>query len=392
MHSVDQGWLPAHNARHPSSGTSFDRLQFDTQMKVRPSTFAGIKDIANALGISLGTVDRALHNRAGVSEKTKDRVRKMAEKLNYRPNVAARNLKLNRRLRVGVFLPEQIASFFDRVREGIRAGAEAGGGMGVDLIFHSYPRLGEGASAAIKKSDWQHFDGIIMTPVNPAGIGAIAGKLENQNKAIIFVATDAPRTRRLASIAVDATVSGGIAADLLGRVIQSPAAVATITGDLRIQDHAEKLRGFAASLATLSPRLTLLPAIESHDLPSEAFRGAAALIKKHPELRGLYISTANSLPVLRALEESGRLGKVHVIATDLYPELVPHIEAGNVLASLYQRPYAQGKAAFEMLLSFLTTGAAPRQIIRLAPHIILRSNLSLFAGLHSGGDSNSLSI
>jgi LacI family transcriptional regulator len=361
-------------------------------MKVRPSTFAGIKDVANALGISLGTVDRALHDRPGVSEKTKDRVRKMAEKLNYRPNVAARNLKLNRRLRVGVFLPEQIASFFDRVREGIRAGARAEGGVGVDLVFHSYPRLGEGASNAIEKSDWKHFDGLIMTPVNPAEIGTIYQKLERQNKAVIFVATDAPRTPRLASVAIDATISGGIAAELLGHVIHSPAAVATITGDLLIQDHAEKLRGFAGSLATLSPHLTLLPAIESHDVPSEAFRAAASLIKKHPHLGGLYINTANSLPVLRALEENGRLGKIRVITTDLYPELVPHIEVGDVLASLYQRPYAQGKAAFEMMIGFLTTGAAPKQIIRLAPHIILRSNLSLFTDPFSSGDSNNLSI
>jgi LacI family transcriptional regulator len=361
-------------------------------MTDRPTTFAGIKDIANALGISIGTVDRALHERPGVSQKTKDRVQKMAAKLNYRPNVAARNLKLNRRLRVGVFLPEQIASFFDKVREGIRAGANAGGGTGADIVFHSYPRLGEGESDVIEKADWQRFDGIIMAPGNPAGIGPIFRKLEGRHKAVICVATDAPRMHRLASIAVDATISGGIAADLLGRVICSPAIVATITGDLRIQDHAEKLRGFAASLATLSPHLTLLPAIESHDLPSDAYRAAIELIKRHPNLGGLYINTANSLPVLRALKETGYLGRVQVIATDLFPELASLIEDGNVLASLYQRPFAQGKAAFEMLIGFLATGVAPKQITRLAPHIILRSNLSLFTDMAGSDDSSYLSI
>jgi LacI family transcriptional regulator len=357
-------------------------------MNERPSTPAGIKEIAKALGISIGTVDRALHARQGVSLKTRDDVLSMAKKLNYRPNVAARNLKLNHRLLVGVFLPEQIASFFDRVRAGIRAAAGLGGGIGVDLVFHSYPRLGKGGSDAVEKSDWQHFDGVIMAPGDPAEFGPICERLENQKKPVIFVATDAPRVSRLASIAIDSTVSGGIAADLFGRIISSPAPVATITGDLRIQDHSDKLRGFAASLATMSPHLSLLPAIETHDLPSDAHRAAMDLMKKHPDLGGLYINTSNSLPVLRALEKNGQLGKVQVITTDLFPELVPLIEDGKVLASLYQRPFAQGRAAFEMLISFLTTGVAPKRITRLAPHIILRSNLNLFVELLSGDDSN----
>ncbi len=356
-------------------------------MSDKPSTIAGIKEIARALGVSIGTVDRALHARPGVSKRTRDRVLRMAEKLNYRPNVAARTLKLNHRLRVGVFLPEQIAIFFDRIRDGIRAGCDAGGGIGADIVFHSYPRLGEGELEAIEEADWQGLDGIIMAPGNPAQLGPILGKLEARRTPVVFVATDAARLPHLATITSDETVSGGIAADLLGRVITCPALVATITGDLRIQGHAEKLRGFAASLATLSPHLSLLPAIESHELPADAYRGAMDLLHKHPDLGGLYINTANSLPVLQALEECGRLGKVQVITTDLFPELVPFIEDGKVLASLYQRPFAQGKAAFEMLTRYLATRAIPKQITRLTPHIVLRSNLGMFIELLYNDDS-----
>jgi LacI family transcriptional regulator len=361
-------------------------------MNQKPSHVAGIKEIARALDISIGTVDRALHARAGVSHSTRDRVLKMAKKLNYRPNVAARNLKLNHRLKVGVFLPEQIALFYDRVREGIRAACATESGIGVDLVFHSFPRLGEGESNAIEKAGWQQFDGIIIAPGNSAELGPIFSKFEGQHKPVIFVTTDAARLPRLASITTDETASGGIAADLLGRVISSPAKVATITGDLRIQGHAEKLRGFAASLATLSPHLSLLPAIEAHESPADAYNAAVDLIKKHPDLGALYVSTANSLPVLLALEENGYLGKVLVITTDLFPELVPFIENGKVFASLYQRPFAQGKTAFEMLIRFLATRVAPKQITRLAPHIVLRSNLSLFINLVYNDDSSSLSI
>ena len=53
---------------------------------------AGIKEIAEALGISIGTVDRALHDRRGVSLKTKAKVQKMADQLGYKPNLAAQAL------------------------------------------------------------------------------------------------------------------------------------------------------------------------------------------------------------------------------------------------------------------------------------------------------------
>lgn len=103
---------------------------------------AGIKEIASSLGISIGTVDRALHNRNGIRGDTRAKVLKMATSLNYKPNLVARRLKLNRQLRIGVHLPREIAAFFDPLREGIRAVAEGMAGVNVDLDFRTYPHIG----------------------------------------------------------------------------------------------------------------------------------------------------------------------------------------------------------------------------------------------------------
>jgi LacI family transcriptional regulator len=341
----------------------------------------GIRQIADVLGISIGTVDRALHGRPGVSARTRERVLKLAQKLNYTPNLAARTLKLNRQIRIGVFLPQQIAIFYDDLREGIRAAAaHAAHGSTVELAFHSYRRLGEGDVELLESSNWRQFDGILLAPGNPARMAGFSRAAEEENKALVYVTTDAPRTHRLSSLAIEGTVSGGIAAELLGQVIREPVPVAAITGDLRIHDHAEKLRGFAASLATLSPHLQLLPAIESHESPEDAHAATLQLLNAHLDLGGVYISTANSLPVIRAIEESGRSGKIRVITTDLFPEIASAIEAGHVFASLYQRPFAQGRMAFELLNRYLMAGVQPERVIRLNPHIVLRSNLSLFVG------------
>src|SRR5277367_3621001 len=134
-------------------------------MNSTPKT-AGIKDIAKALGISIGTVDRALHERSGVSEKTKARVLKMAEQLGYKPNLAAQALKLNRRLSIAAILPRHISHFFDPVRAGIRAAAAATVGMNIALEFEEYPRLGVGDSEAFDVASKRHYDGIIFLPGN----------------------------------------------------------------------------------------------------------------------------------------------------------------------------------------------------------------------------------
>ncbi len=339
---------------------------------------AGIKEIAKHLGISIGTVDRALHARPGISPKTRAQVLKTAEKLNYKPNVAARTLKLNRRLRIGVHLPHQITSFFDPLRDGIRAAAKAMVGVNLELDFRTYPHMGKGDMELLEADIGRHYDGMILTPGDPAKFDPLIRKLTAQGTPVVCVASDAPRSGRLASIAVDAAISGGIAAELFARTLQKPASVAVITGDLSIHDHAEKLRGFAATLATIAPHLSLLPALESHERPRDARRETLALLKRKGWPGAIYISTANSLPVLRALEEHKALDHTLVVATDLFEELVPFLESGRILATLYQRPSTQGKAAFEALVRYLLDGIAPDPITRFAPHIVLRSNLPLF--------------
>ncbi|HEX3437129.1 MAG TPA: LacI family DNA-binding transcriptional regulator, partial [Pseudacidobacterium sp.] len=104
----------------PDAINRYAREQHRNQTMISSGKSSGIKDIARALKISIGTVDRALHGRPGVSEKTKARVLKMAEQLGYKPNLAAQALKLNRRLSIAAILPRHISHFFDPLRAGIR--------------------------------------------------------------------------------------------------------------------------------------------------------------------------------------------------------------------------------------------------------------------------------
>lgn len=53
---------------------------------------ATIKDIAREAGVSIGTVDRVLHDRGMVSPETKARILDVMKELDYKPNHAAQGL------------------------------------------------------------------------------------------------------------------------------------------------------------------------------------------------------------------------------------------------------------------------------------------------------------
>lgn len=79
-----------------------------------------IKDIAKALGISTSTVSRALSDAWDVKRETREQVLAMAKKLNYHPNLNAKNLQNKRTGTVGIIIPEFVSSFFPRVVMGIQ--------------------------------------------------------------------------------------------------------------------------------------------------------------------------------------------------------------------------------------------------------------------------------
>ena len=52
---------------------------------------ATIFDLAEAAGVSISTVSKALNDSYSISEKTKERIRKKAEEIGYKPNARARS-------------------------------------------------------------------------------------------------------------------------------------------------------------------------------------------------------------------------------------------------------------------------------------------------------------
>jgi len=80
---------------------------------------ATINDIAKKLNISTSTVSRALSEHPEVSKKTRDRVKQIAQEMNYRPNIIAQSLQRGHSKIIGVLVPQVRHIFFAEVMAGI---------------------------------------------------------------------------------------------------------------------------------------------------------------------------------------------------------------------------------------------------------------------------------
>mgnify|MGYP000095664559 FL=1 len=74
-----------------------------------------IEDVAHIVGCSVGTVSRAINNRKGVSEKTRQHILQTMKEIGYRPNALAQNLLRQRTHLIAVIIPDVSHNFFSKI-------------------------------------------------------------------------------------------------------------------------------------------------------------------------------------------------------------------------------------------------------------------------------------
>lgn len=78
-----------------------------------------LKDIAQALGVSVPTVSRALKDSPDISRALCEKAKRMAREMNYRPNPFALSLRKNAPRIIGVVVPDIVTHFFASILNGI---------------------------------------------------------------------------------------------------------------------------------------------------------------------------------------------------------------------------------------------------------------------------------
>jgi LacI family transcriptional regulator len=78
-----------------------------------------MKDIAEALGVSIVTVSKALRNHPDIAIETRDRILARVKELNYRPNLMARSLVTGHSELVGLVVPDLVHPFFSEIAKAL---------------------------------------------------------------------------------------------------------------------------------------------------------------------------------------------------------------------------------------------------------------------------------
>jgi len=343
---------------------------------VRPESVVGMRDIARRLGVSVGTVDRGLNDKPGIKADTRARVLATAETLGYKPNLAARYLRCRQKLQISAHLPERASFFWETLRDGLREAA-APFSPSLGLEFCAYDEARDPESVRPLRGLNRVSSGLIVGPGDPAKVAQRLDDIRRRNIPAVYVGGDSADAR-IPSVAVDHVSSGALAGELLGRFVPGGGQVAVVTCAAGTRAHAEHMRGFEASLSKFGARLQLATVVERHVDERETQRRVRDLLRAHPGLQGLYVSARESVPVLQAVREEGRLAGLAVVTGDLCPELFDWIRDGVIAATIYQRPLTQAHVAFQLLYQYLQTRVPPtphRQVV--APYAVMSSNLHI---------------
>jgi LacI family transcriptional regulator len=203
---------------------------------------ATILDIAEQLGVTPGTVSRALNNHPKISTETKRAVIDMAEKLNYRANRIASSLRSGKSHVIGVMIPSAEINFFGSVVHGIESIANM---HGYNVLIFQSNESQEHEVKGIETFVSARVDGIVASIAK--GTKDYSHYLEVKNRGIPLVFFDRANDQLgIPSVVIDDFKGAYIATTHL--LEQGYLRVAHITGPQHIKIFNDRQRGYVTAL------------------------------------------------------------------------------------------------------------------------------------------------
>ena len=340
----------------------------------------GVRDLARLANVSVGTVDRALKGRKGINKTTRERILEFAAANGYAPNPTAQALSFSRSaFRIGVCIPREIHYFYDHLNAGITDEAKRWQHVGLEVVYRRVKQLGSPLSRAVNELLGHDIQALVLTPGSAEEVAPIIKHAEeNKNVRVVCVATDDSPSCRSTGISVDPNINGALAAELMANLVPPGSEVAIVTGMLATEEHRNKVEAFQMNFPIDCRGGKTAKVIEGHEEEEEVYRKTLQLLRQYPDLRGIYISTVNCIPVCKAVEKWKRRSNIRIIATDVFPDQEPYFRRGTLSASIYQDPYRQGQLAVRLIMDSFLNGRPLPPKYYINPVIAMRTNLGLF--------------
>lgn len=358
-----------------------------------------IKDIAAKANVSVGTVDRVLHNRGRVSEVVRQRVLLMMQELDYEPNLIARTLGSNRTYQLAVLQPDHtLDPYWQAPRNGIDKAARELKQYGVAVTVYSYNQtqvdsFQEQAEAATRSQP----DGILIAPLFYRESLAFFARWQQQGIPYVLFNTYIAELPALSYVGQDSYQSGFLAGKLVqfGQPEPGTFLIAHIAEDVANSVHVtQKERGFRdyfAQLPTPPPPADPDPAgaprkpynLLSLDLPAPADPAFARLLNRlldeEAQLRGIFVSTSKAYEIAPYLQAYHR-EDIRLVGYDLLERNIHFLNEGVIDFLINQNPKKQGFRGIFALADQLVFKKEVAPLKYLPLDIITRENLQYYVG------------
>jgi ribose transport system substrate-binding protein len=292
------------------------------------------------------------------------------------------------------FITNGVADFWEHAEAGaLKAGEELG--VKVSVIM---PSNMTDQTRKIEDLLSRGTDGIAISPIDPANQVEIINKAAAETN-LITHDSDAPQTNRLVYVGMDNYDAGVLCGKTLREALPDGGNVVIFVGRMD-QDNAQRRRqGFIDAFLNREPdrqrsdpagevltsedqKYTILGTMTDQFDRAKAKSNGEDALTRHPDLTAMVgLFEYNPPLILEALDRTGKLGKVKVMAFDENSATLQGIKDGNVIATVVQNPYQYGYKSIEVLneLHKGNESVIPEnQFIDIPARVIDKSNVDPF--------------
>ncbi len=305
-----------------------------------------LNQIAEAAGVSRGTVDRALNNRGRIKPEVAERVLKIAKEMGYRRNLAGRALALSRtNLRIGVLVQAADTPNIKSVLEGIKEARAQVREFGFEVIIKTIQNIdpAQALNKLIELSE-DGCSGIAVMPSEEPAFVSLVNSLSDKGIPVVTFNTDLEGSKRQCFVGQDSIQSGKVAAGLMAQILPPGSAVLSISGHPGFESHRNRVAGFVEELRDIRPDLEFLPVRYAWDdsKTAENIAYQALISRKKEQDMGIYLAAAGLDGVTKGVRRANACASVKLISNDLTEENIRLIKNGEADFLIGQDPHTQG--------------------------------------------------
>lgn len=336
-----------------------------------------VKDVADAAGVSLATVDRVLNDRPGVRRQTVERVTAAIAATGFVRDISAANLARQRLYRFAFILPDKDSEFIAALKEAVmEAGIAQAPERTVVRITpvpandpHQIVRVLQGIGPS-------NTDGVaIMAPETPHLRDAIS-HLKSQGIFVVALVANQPNAPCDHFVGINNQAAGRTAGTLMGRFCAGRSGrVLVLAESMQSRDTLERRLGFDEILAAEYPALQVAPSLETYGDRDRAGRVLTAAIAGDPAVVGLYIIGSGVRRALEVLDELGCAREMVIIAHDLTPYTRARLEDRTLDAVITQDVGHLVRSALRVLRAKCDGSETIQSQERIRIEIVLRENM-----------------